>query len=572
MGDAGEPGAALKPRAAAWTVPMSKTVPLSETVPLPGSAIAGTGAELIARRLAQSGIRHAFGIPGGEVLALVEAFEAAGIAPVLVKHENAAGFMAEGAWHATGAPGLLYATLGPGVANAVNVIANAQQDRVPLIFVTGCVDAAEAESYTHQVFDHQALLRPIVKASFRATAETAEAVVDKALAVALSGRPGPVHIDVPIGVAEGQAKPSHRQRPATPLPAQPSAGPGLDAARQALATAQRPLILAGLDVVNQGAAQALTDFARAHGMPVITSYKAKGTLPESDPLALGGAGLSPKADKLLLPLLRQADLVLLVGYDPIEMRINWREPFAPETIVIDLVAEALQHGMHRSDHLIVADIAAGLSALTVTREKQAWPGGEPAAARAALRTAFAASGWGPDAAFEAVRAVAPRDSVITIDSGAHRILLSQIWRTDIPRAVLQSTGLCTMGCAVPLALGYKLARPEAPVIAFVGDAGLEMGLGELATAREYRLPVVIIVLVDQSLALIELKQRGSQRPNAAVDFTATDFPAVAQAMGGEGRWIDDAESLQREVTAALNRDGFTVLACRIGRRAYDGKI
>src|SRR5687768_1169042 len=116
------------------------------------SEVAGrptTGAELIARRLAASGIRHAFGIPGGEVLALVEAFAAAGIAPVLVKHENAAGFMAEGAWHATGSAGLFYATLGPGVANAVNVVANAQQDRVPLIFVTGCVDAAEAESYTH---------------------------------------------------------------------------------------------------------------------------------------------------------------------------------------------------------------------------------------------------------------------------------------------------------------------------------------------------------------------------------------------------------------------------------------
>jgi acetolactate synthase-1/2/3 large subunit len=532
-----------------------------------------TGADLIARRLAQAGIRHAFGIPGGEVLALVEAFAAAGIDPVLVKHENAAGFMAEGVWHATGAPGLFYATLGPGVANAVNVVANAQQDRVPLLFVTGCVDAAEAESYTHQVFDHQALLRPIVKASFRATAETAEAVVDKALAVALSGRPGPVHIDVPIGVAEGPAASRALSAPAMPLPGRPSEGPGLEAARQALAAARRPLILAGLDVVNQGAAQALTAFARAQGIPVITTYKAKGTLPESDPLSLGGAGLSPKADRLLLPLLRQADVVLLVGYDPIEMRINWREPFAPETVVIDLVAEAMQHGMHRSHHLIVADIAAGLAALSGTRGPDRWPGGEPAATRAALREAFASGGtWGPDAAFETVRAVASPDSVITIDSGAHRILLSQIWQTDHPRAVVQSTGLCTMGCAVPLALGYKLARPAAPVIAFVGDAGLEMGLGELATAREHGLPVVIVVLVDQSLALIEMKQRSSQRPNAAVDFTATDFPAVARAMGGEGRWIDDAEGLRRELASALQRDVFTVLACRIGRRAYDGKI
>lgn len=540
------------------------------------SEVAGrptTGAELIASRLAASGIRHAFGIPGGEVLALVEAFAAAGIAPVLVKHENAAGFMAEGAWHATGAAGLFYATLGPGVANAVNVVANAQQDRVPLIFVTGCVDAAEAESYTHQVFDHQALLRPIVKASFRATAETAEAVVDKALAIALSGRPGPVHIDVPIGVAEGPAPSRARPGLVSALPAGPAPGPGLEAARLALAKARRPLILAGLDIVNQDAGQALADFAKARGIPVITSYKAKGCLPESDPLALGGAGLSPKADRLLLPLLRQADVVLLAGYDPIEMRINWREPFADETVVIDLVAEEMQHGMHRRDHLIVAGMAAGLAALAGPRESAPWPGGEPAATRAALEAAFASGGaWGPDRVFETVRAATAPETIITIDSGAHRILLSQIWKTDRPRAVLQSTGLCTMGCAVPLALGYKLARPDAPVIAFVGDAGLEMGLGELATAREHGLPVVIVVLVDQSLALIEMKQRAGQRPNAAVDFSATDFPAVAQAMGGEGRWIDNADSLQREISAALRRNRFTVLACRIGRRAYDGKI
>lgn len=533
-----------------------------------------TGADLIARRLARAGIVHAFGIPGGEVLALVEAFGAAGIATVLVKHENAAGFMAEGAWHATGAPGLFYATLGPGVANAVNVVANAQQDRVPLIFVTGCVDAGEAESYTHQVFDHQALLRPIVKASFRATAETAEAVVDKALAIALSGRPGPVHIDVPIGVAEGRAASRARPAPTMPLPARPAEGPALDAARAALAGARRPLVIAGLDVVNQGAHHALAAFARRWDAPVVTTYKAKGVLPESAPLAVSGAGLSPKADRHLLPLVQAADVVVLAGYDPIEMRINWREPFAAGTVVIDIVAEALPHGMHRSDHLLVGDIAACLDALGMPAASEpVWPGGEPAAARAALRRAFASDAtWGPDVVFETVRAATPPETVITIDSGAHRILLSQVWQSDIPRAILQSTGLCTMGCAVPLALGYRLARPDAPVVAFVGDAGLEMGLGELATARELGLPVVIVVLVDESLALIEMKQRSSQRPNAAVDFGGSDFPSVATALGGVGRWIDDAQALAVETKAALAREQFTVLACRIARRAYDGKI
>ncbi|RYE31841.1 MAG: thiamine pyrophosphate-binding protein, partial [Hyphomicrobiales bacterium] len=163
-----------------------------------------TGADLVAAQLAAAGATHAFGIPGGEVLALVDALERAGIRFELARHENAGGFMAEGLWHATGALPVLVATLGPGVANAVNVVANAQQDRVPLVFVTGCVDQALAESYTHQVFDHQAVLRPLVKASFRAAPGTEGLVVAKAVALARRGRHGPVHIDLPIAVAEAR--------------------------------------------------------------------------------------------------------------------------------------------------------------------------------------------------------------------------------------------------------------------------------------------------------------------------------------------------------------------------------
>jgi acetolactate synthase I/II/III large subunit len=501
------------------------------------------GADRIAQRLAKAGITRAFGIPGGEVLALVEALNAAGIETVLTKHENAAGFMAEGVWHATGAPGLFYATLGPGVANAVNVVANAFQDRVPLIFVTGCVDAADAETYTHQVFDHQALLRPIVKATFRATAETADLVVDKAIAVALSGRPGPVHVDVPISVAEGKAQ----DRPLMVSPAlaamQPAAGASLEAARTLVKQARNPLVIAGLDAVNHGAGKELLAFCEALQAPLITTYKAKGLVSEEHPLALGAAGLSPKADKLLMPLIAEADLIILAGYDPIEMRANWRHPWPADKAVIDLAAEAMPHGMHSVTHPFIGDVGIALALLTPSTAGNVWASGAPAKARAALKAAFAPpTPWGAHAVFDTLRKAMPKDTVATADSGAHRILVSQMWTSHHPRAILQSTALCTMGCAVPLAMGYKLAKPETPVLCFVGDAGFEMGLGELATLRDLKLPVVICVLVDESLALI----------------------------GGHGVWIDDAATLAREARAALTRDTFTVLACRIGRRAYDG--
>lgn len=553
---------------------MESTGPAPRTAEMSGRMVALSGADRLAQRLAVAGIRHAYGIPGGEVLAFVEALGRAGIEPVLVKHENAAGFMAEGTWHATGAPGLFFATLGPGVANAVNVVANAFQDRVPLIFVTGCVDQAEAESYTHQVFDHQALLRPIVKATFRATAETADLVADKALAIALSGRPGPVHIDLPIGVAEGMS--GSAPLAITPLAAKQAPAPGvsLDAAKAALAGAKKPVIIAGLDVVNDGAAASLAKLAETLGAPLITTYKAKGVIDETSPTVLGGAGLSPKADRLLLPLVQAADVVLLAGYDPIEMRIGWRQPFSPHSVVIDVCAEAMTHGMHTPHHLFVGDMAAIFDALGGgLTPRQTWSGGEPARTRAALQAAFQPeSGWGPARAFDTLRKIAPRDTVVTVDSGAHRILASQIWTCFTPRTMLQSTALCTMGCAVPLAMGHKLAKPETPALAFVGDAGLEMVLGELATARDRKLAVVIAVLVDEALALIEMKQRATQRPTAAVDFGATDFPAVASVLGGHGVWVEDTETLTREAQAAFSRSTFTVLALRIGKRAYEGKF
>lgn len=528
-----------------------------------------TGAGVIGRMLAGAGASHAFGIPGGEVLALIEGLDAAGLRFVLVKHENAGGFMAEGHWHMTGALPVLVATLGPGVANAVNVVANALQDRVPLIFLTGCVDAAEAETYTHQVFDHQALLRPVVKGSFRAARGAVAQVMAKAITLALSGQPGPVHVDVPIGVAEG-AEPSLPF--AAALPDLPAATPGQIARLQAaLDTAERPIAIAGVDAVNEGAGAAIAEFCHAQGIPLITTYKGKGLLAEDDPLSLMGAGLSPRADGVLLPLIRQADLVVLLGYDPIEMRIGWRDIFAPHQTVFEIAPVPRLHGMHRCDETLLAGLGDTLARLKPGTTAR-WPGGRIAQARAALQDLFAGPSdqWGPHAAFAALRKALPDTAVITADSGAHRILLSQMWQSPAPRLILQSSGLCTMACALPLAMGARLGRPDAPVVAVMGDAGLEMGAGELATLRDLGLPVIVCVMVDESLTLIEMKQRGSGRANLAVDFGATDFPALAAAFGGHGVWVDSAAAMRDEVQAAMGRDGFTLLAVRIGRRAYEG--
>ncbi|MEM1159335.1 MAG: thiamine pyrophosphate-binding protein [Pseudomonadota bacterium] len=524
-------------------------------------------ADVIAARLHAAGVRHAFGIPGGEVLTLIDALERAGIRFILTKHENAAGFMAEGTWNATGAPAVLVATVGPGIANAFNVVANAEQDRVPLIVLAGSVDAADALSYNHQVFDHGAVFREVCKASFTAQQGGVDVMIDKAVGLAQSGRPGPVHIDVPIRLADAeQPAPrawQHRQQAATA-----PAGPDLARARDLFAASQRPVIMAGNDILNEpGGAAAVTAFAEKHQIPVLTTYKAKGILPETHPLSIGGHGLSPRADKLVLPVFEQADCVLALGYDPIEMRTGWQAPWDPAK-VIEFAHAANDHDMHHADLSWVCSVVGGLEAIDLPA-KSPWTGWH--ALRDEYWQAFAASTpWGPDQAIAEMLAVAPAETTITIDSGAHRILLSQQWRAQHPRAVLQSTGLCTMGCALPLGMGFKNAKPDDPVIAFMGDAGLEMVMGELGTLRDLALPLVVVVFVDRSLALIELKQRRSGLQNAGVDFDRTDFAAIARTYGGNGVTVSAPGEAGPALEDALKADRFTLIEVEIPRRIYEG--
>jgi acetolactate synthase-1/2/3 large subunit len=531
-------------------------------------------ADAIARRLYDAGCRHAFGMPGGEVLTLVDALEAAGIAFVLCKHENAAGFMAEAVWHRTGAPGVMVATIGPGILNGVNAIANALQDRVPLIVLSGCVDDGAAHSYTHQVLDQQAVLRPLTKASFRLVPAAAHIIADKAVTIALEGQPGPVHIDVPVSAADALVS-ALAPAPRTPAAPTAPAGAALDTARMWLGAARRPVMIVGVDAVNQCAGAAVTAFALRFGIPVLTTYKAKGLLDETHDLALGGAGLSPLADSHLVPLVRQADLIICAGYDPIEMREGWRDVWDPRAQrVIDITAAPNHHYMHQAGLNFICDCATALHSIgDGTAPRQTWPQGEPGKVKAALARAFRTDEpWGPAAIIDTCRHHLPADTIATADSGAHRILLSQMWACTRPRRLLQSSALCTMGCAVPLAIGTAVCAPGRTVVSFSGDAGFLMVAGELATAQELGARPVFVVFVDAALALIALKQEQRQLRPAAVDFGRHDFAAMGRAFGGAGHTVTTRSELETALHAARTADTFTVIACIIERRAYDGRI
>ncbi|MFL5331663.1 MAG: thiamine pyrophosphate-binding protein [Geminicoccaceae bacterium] len=529
-------------------------------------------ADTVARGLAVAGVRHAFGMPGGEVVTLVDALAEAGIRFILARHETAAAIMAAGAAAVTGAPGLLVTTLGPGLANAVNGIADAAQERAPLLVISGVVERGIRGRYTHQILDHAALLRPLVKASFEIEADGAAAVVARAIALAMAPPCGPVHLDLSPAVA---AAPDQLPRPSTVTA--PAASPGIDPADPAIAdirrlvtTSRRPVLVAGFEAARTGAVDALTQIADRYGIPMLTTYKAKGVVDERHPAALGAAGLSPAADRILLDLLARADLVLLAGYDPIEMRQGWLEPFPAAAHVVELTAAPPDHGMHRVDQRLLGPVGELLNAIFVDLlPRRLWPEGEPGAARAKLAARFAGpDGWGPHGVFRELAATLPLDTTLTVDSGAHRILFSQMWQARWPLEVLQSAGFCTMNAALPLAIGVQAAEPGRTVVAVLGDGGLEMGLGELGTLRDEGLRVILVVLQDESLALIELKQRQAGLPQLGVRLGRTDLPAVARAFGGEGSEVASTDELREALLEALAAPGFSLIACRIRADSY----
>ncbi len=531
-------------------------------------------ADRMAATLYQAGVRHAFGMPGGEVTVLVDALAKAKIDFVLARNETAAAMMAAGACVEAQRPGLLVTTIGPGLANAVNGIADAMQERIPLIVLSGTIEEHLRGRYTHQVIDHRQLLAPIVKASFEIAPETASAVVARAIRLAMTHPCGPVHIDLSPSMAgapscEKAAASFVRLQAPTPDPQSAL----VSDIRDRLASAQRPIILAGLSAARAAGAAEFTSLVERIGAPVLTTYKAKGLIDENHPLCISAAGLSPRADALILPLLRQADLILLLGYDPIEMRASWLDPVDDPSRIID-IGPPHDHAMHLAGRRIDAAPMDFLSAMLVDfPQRSLWPNGEPQNVRKALRLSVAdAPEWGPSAIFETLQQALPTEAVVSVDSGAHRILLSQVWRCSKPLGLVQSAGWCTMGSALPLAIGCKLSDPNKRVVAVLGDGGLEMTLGELGTIRDRNLAITIVVLQDQSLELIGMKQDQAELKRRATGLGATDYALIARAFGGTGVSVQTKDELRSALAEAEGQSAFTLISCAIPGDSYAGLL
>lgn len=531
-----------------------------------------TTAEIIARALKEEGVRYAFGIPGGEVLELLEAFRRTGIEFVLTKQELGAGFMADASYQLTGQPGVLVATLGPGITNTATAVAQALLDRSALLVITGEIATSLKAVYTHQIIDQQALLRPIVKWSTTIAVGGAFAQVRKGFAIARSPMPGPVHFNLPTDVAPGAQREGRRFAPlrVASLPA----AADLREVLHWLKRAKRPLAFVGVGVQLDGAEHEFRKFIEKWRVPFIATYKAKGVVPEDHALCIGATGLSPVIDKIHMAQLREADLVLTIGFDPVELRSDWMAPWdeRKRTVNIDLVAN--DHHVFRSAVEYVGSIGGALRVLAGAAPAKVpprWTRTELDRYRATLREAIAhrpARGLGPYEATVALREVFPRETIATIDTGSHRILINHVWQAYEPRRLLQSNGLGSMGYALPAAIAAKLQFPKRPVLAMMGEAGLDMVIGEMALLAEHALPIVIVVFRDDTLSLIKLKQERMKLPETGVATGSPDYALLAQAYGGHGVAVRTVAELRKAAQAALRSRRFTLIEARIDPAEY----
>ena len=510
-------------------------------------------------------MRYVVGHPGGEVVDLIEGFRAAGLEFVLTRHETSAAFMADAMATSTGIPSACVATLGPGATNLVTGVAQAYLDRSPVIAMSGQLPNDRYEIVTHQKLDLRALYAPVTKWQAMVSPANAGDVIDRALRVALEPRRGPVYLEIPSDVPRQDARdasPAASPRPADRMIDLGAAG----AAVRLVEASRRPLILAGMDANDDATAAALRVLAEAWSVPVIDSPKSKGVFPEDHPLFLGTIEMLGTAK--LFELCDQSDLVLMVGFDPVEFDRDWTAP-AP---VIHINSIPNDDGYYRSALELVGPIAESLGYLKdITQEVTAkWPPEDVRRIRESFRSFVspARPGLTAQQVLDALRKALPKDALATCDVGYNKAVTGQCWTAYAPRTFFMSNGLSSMGYGLPAAIGLKLAHPDRAVACIVGDGGFAMTMSELETAKRLGLGVIVVVLADDALSQIKIGQERKGYPATGTTFRALDYLSLARGFGAVGHEARTLAECRDAFASVRSADGPVLIAAHVDPTAY----
>jgi len=520
-----------------------------------------TGAELIIRLIERQGIATLAGVPGGMCLPLYDALSQSPIRHILARHEQAAGFIAQGMARATGETAVAFATSGPGVTNLLTAIADAKLDSIPLVAVTGQVPMAMVGTDAFQEVDTYGLSVPITKHNFlvRSAGELSE-VIPEAFRIAASGRPGPVLVDVPKDV--------QLQRVALdrlPAPGEPDTLPSPDesaVARAAslIAAAERPVLLVGAGLIASGAAPQLRALAEQAAIPVAATLHGLGALPHDHPLSLGMVGMHAARSTNLV--LEESDLLIALGMRFDDRATGRAQAFCPKVRIIHVDIDASELGKIKHPTVgIPADAGRFLRALAPLIRPDARAGwlARVAALRAAhgLHCPGASDPLRPYGLIAHVARQVPTDCIVTSDVGQHQMYVAQAFPFRFPRQWLTSGGLGTMGFGLPAAIGAALAMPGREVVCFSGDGSLLMNLSELATTAEENVSVKLVLFNNGLHGLVHQQQRLFFGGRFSGDrFRAQpDFAALARGFGVHAVDLGAASDPAGALAEALARPG-----------------
>ena len=534
-----------------------------------------TGAQLMVRLLERQGVRTVAGIPGGAILPFYDALSGSEqIHHVLARHEQGAGFIAQGMARVSGVPQVCIASSGPGATNLVTAIADACLDSIPMVVITGQVPQAMIGTDAFQEVDIYGITVPITKHNFlvRSAQELLEVIPD-AFRIAMSGRPGPVLIDVPKDVQNQLVTVAEFPAPAVADPA-----PQLDLAAVELAAkmineAEQPVLYLGGGVVASGAAPLAVQLAEQAGLPTTMTLMALGAMPMDHPLSIGMLGMH--GARYTNFVLEEADVLVCVGARFDDRAIGRAAQFCPNAKIVHIDIDRSELHKIKNAHVAIhANVKCALEALLPRVQatlRKRWLSHVDS-----LKTRFPMQFPGQDdprthyGLIQAVAAALDDRAIVATDVGQHQMWVAQAYPFRRPRQWLTSGGLGTMGFGLPSALGAALAEPGRTVVCFIGDGSFKMNIQELATLAEEGLNVKIVLMNNNALGLVYQQQTlfYGQRLFASKYRTEPDFVKIAEGFGVPAVDLDLADNPRAALAEALHRPGPCLIHATIDREQF----
>ena len=521
------------------------------------------GGEAIIESLKNMGVKTIFGYPGGQTIPFYDMLYDADIDHILVRHEQAASHAADGYARASGEVGVCLATSGPGATNLVTGIGTAFMDSSPIVAITGQVPTHLIGNDAFQEADIIGITMPIVKHSFQPKdPDLIPSMIKTSFEIASTGRPGPVLIDVPKEVQEGELTKFDDTLIDTPgyNPTVKGNLRQIKKARDLIKEAKKPMILAGAGVIISNACCELKQLAKTINAPVMTSLLGKGAFDETDELALGMLGMHGR--KVSNDYINESDLLIAIGIRFSDRTTGRLDNFAPDTKVIHIDIDPAEIGKNVDVDLpIVGDARNVLSSLNKvlndyhpSKDVNDWTNMIKAKKQELLpRVTYDDVPLKPQRVIKEISEVLTPESILTTDVGQNQMWAAHFFNTQKPRKFISSGGLGTMGFGFPSAIGAKVACPDNPVVSINGDGGFLMVCQELATVREYDIPVIAVVLENRTLGMVYQWQSllYDKRHSQTLLGNSPDFVKLAESFGVNAQRVTKPGETKEALTKAI---------------------